>query len=389
MGKPAATISHFHVCPKVTAKVPHVGGPVIQGSPNVTIGGLPAARVGDTLICVGPPDKIKKGSSSVFINGKEAARMGDSTDHGGVIVMGNPTVIIGDSPWRGPNEDTLPSYPKSRAEVMQRMDAATTKVQQARASGAPLPKSPYTTEDKLFVTAGGLVEKFLVRVIKTDYASVDGTIGYLPKGATSTTYWTTTYTQAEHGDHDAELLCRGLGINYDPKCSYTLLLIDAEAAYEQGDMVSMIPDYENLSAFAQQEIAGKFPGREHLIPDAMTPEYSQHYEQVKQEADARGVDMDDPDDLKNLCMDLGLNSDQARRLGVRHQLNQQLGANEHFLGNGLTKDTAVHYPETPFGAIDQSIQYGPVETFTRDKNPRTLGELERVGIVTRIPLTSY
>ena len=95
MGKPAATISHFHVCPKTTGQVPHVGGPVIQGSPNVTIGGLPAARVGDTLICVGPPDKIKKGSSSVFINGKEAARMGDSTNHGGVIVMGNPTVIIG------------------------------------------------------------------------------------------------------------------------------------------------------------------------------------------------------------------------------------------------------------------------------------------------------
>ncbi len=60
MAKPATTISHFHVCPKVTAKVPHVGGPVVQGSPNVTIGGLPAARVGDTLICVGPPDKIKR-----------------------------------------------------------------------------------------------------------------------------------------------------------------------------------------------------------------------------------------------------------------------------------------------------------------------------------------
>lgn len=95
MGKPAATISHFHACPKVTAKVPHVGGPVIQGSSDVFIGSLPAARVGDTLICVGPPDKIKSGSASVFINGKAAARMGDSTDHGGVILMGNPTVIIG------------------------------------------------------------------------------------------------------------------------------------------------------------------------------------------------------------------------------------------------------------------------------------------------------
>lgn len=95
MGKPAATITHFHICPKSTGSVPHVGGPIVQGSPNVTIGFLPAARVGDTLICVGPPDKIKSGSSTVFINGKAAARMGDSTDHGGVIVIGNPTVLIG------------------------------------------------------------------------------------------------------------------------------------------------------------------------------------------------------------------------------------------------------------------------------------------------------
>ena len=124
-------------------------------------------------------------------------------------------------------------------------------------------------------------------------------------------------------------------------------------------MVSLIPDYDSLSAFAQQEIAGKFSGREHLFPDAMTPEYSQHYEQVKLEADTRKIGMDNREHFEELCAEQGLNSDQTERLAVRHQLNQQLGANEHFLGNGLTKDTAVHYPETPFGAIDQSIQYGP------------------------------
>ncbi|HCE3741267.1 hypothetical protein HJ137_19420 [Vibrio parahaemolyticus] len=97
MGKPAAVIGSMYVCPKVTAKVPHVGGPVVVGSPNVKIGGLPAARKGDKLVCVGPPDTVSEGSSSVFINGKPAARMGDGTAHGGKIVIGNPTVLIGDS----------------------------------------------------------------------------------------------------------------------------------------------------------------------------------------------------------------------------------------------------------------------------------------------------
>ncbi|MDF5404470.1 type VI secretion protein, partial [Vibrio parahaemolyticus] len=54
-----------------------------------------AARQGDKLICIGPPDSISAGSSSVTINGKPAARVGDSTSHGGKILSGMPTVLIG------------------------------------------------------------------------------------------------------------------------------------------------------------------------------------------------------------------------------------------------------------------------------------------------------
>ena len=92
MGKPAARITDMHTCPLPI----HVGGPVITGSSNVFIGGMPAATVGDQCTCVGPPDTIIQGSSSVFINGKPAARMGDMTSHGGVIIGGCGTVLIGD-----------------------------------------------------------------------------------------------------------------------------------------------------------------------------------------------------------------------------------------------------------------------------------------------------
>lgn len=93
----AATLGHFHVCPRVNpGPVPHVGGPIAVGSPDVLINGMPAARVGDMAVCVGPPDRIAKGSATVLINNKPAARMGDSTAHGGVIVTGMPNVLIGD-----------------------------------------------------------------------------------------------------------------------------------------------------------------------------------------------------------------------------------------------------------------------------------------------------
>ena len=95
---PAARISDMHVCPMATPAtppVPHVGGPVIMGSPTVLIGFMPAARVTDTCTCVGPPDVIAMGSMSVMVNFMPAARMGDSTVHGGSVVMGCPNVMIG------------------------------------------------------------------------------------------------------------------------------------------------------------------------------------------------------------------------------------------------------------------------------------------------------
>jgi len=93
---PAARATDMHVCPLVTGVVPHVGGPALPpGAPTVLVGGLPALRVGDLLVCVGPPDTVAMGSGTVLIAGMPAARLGDSTAHGGTIVAGCPTVLVG------------------------------------------------------------------------------------------------------------------------------------------------------------------------------------------------------------------------------------------------------------------------------------------------------
>lgn len=96
MGQPAARVGDPHVCPMVTGVVPHVGGPIMPpGFPQVLIGGMPAARMGDQAVCVGPPDVIAGGAPTVLIGGQPAARMGDATAHGGTIVMGFPQVLLG------------------------------------------------------------------------------------------------------------------------------------------------------------------------------------------------------------------------------------------------------------------------------------------------------
>jgi uncharacterized Zn-binding protein involved in type VI secretion len=96
VGQPAARLTDMHTCPMVTGVVPHVGGPISgPGCPTVLIGGMPAARATDAATCTGPPDTIAKGSATVLIGNMPAARIGDSTAHGGVIVAGCPTVLIG------------------------------------------------------------------------------------------------------------------------------------------------------------------------------------------------------------------------------------------------------------------------------------------------------
>ena len=102
MGKPAARVTDMHVCPMVTGVVPHVGGPIAgPGVPTVLIGGMPAAVMGDLCVCAGGPDSIIKGSAGVLIGGKPAARMGDMTVHGGTIMLGCPTVLIGEAGGSG------------------------------------------------------------------------------------------------------------------------------------------------------------------------------------------------------------------------------------------------------------------------------------------------
>ena len=91
----AARIGDMHVCPMVTVLVPHVGGPVALGCFTVLTGMMPQAQLSNMCVCVGPPDVIAKGSATVLVSCLPAARMGDMTAHGGSIVIGCPTVLIG------------------------------------------------------------------------------------------------------------------------------------------------------------------------------------------------------------------------------------------------------------------------------------------------------
>lgn len=95
MTGPAARVYDSHVCPLFNGNQPHVGGVINTGCPTVLIGGLPAARLMDICTCAGPLNLAASGSATVLIGGLPAARKGDKTAHGGAIISGFPTVLIG------------------------------------------------------------------------------------------------------------------------------------------------------------------------------------------------------------------------------------------------------------------------------------------------------
>ncbi len=105
---PAARVGDLHVCPA------HGGGPIAPpGAPKVLIGGQPAARQGDICTCPPAPDAILDGSPTVLLGGQAAARLTERCAHGGVIVLGFPTVLIG-NPAVGPDGKAMSIPPECK-----------------------------------------------------------------------------------------------------------------------------------------------------------------------------------------------------------------------------------------------------------------------------------
>ncbi len=345
----------------------------------------------DNLLMKGvPPEKllvVNKHTKSSSDDGKAAMRSRRTTASSSRSSADSTSKASATKPaerYRAPIRPGPDTFDQAEA----RLKEARQHVMEARANGAPLPGSGYTTADKKKIVAEGLNERFLVRIVKKDHAIDDGYIGKVLPGQKRVQYWTTTFTQAEHGDTDPEAICSAVGVDYDPKSEYTILLIDHKRAAEVGDMYTFIPTYGRIGGFAKQELASEFKGQEHLIDLCLTPEYSQRYEEAVVAARAAGTDLDNADYFAEFCQEKGYSAEEADILAMRHQIKERLGANEHFLGNGMLKDLSVDYDETPFGDADDGTEYGPCETISCDKNPKTLKELEQKKALRRIHLSN-
>src|SRR5690554_5290643 len=316
-------------------------------------------KLGDLLLTFGKQNKKPKLEKSKSINNLSESQ----------------TV----KPENKPKKDTpasktsrLPAPPQSMDEVMARMAAAERDIKQAHDHGQPLPTSPFSEADKLAIVNAGLQEKYLVRITTSNHAKNKSTIGPVENGQAN--YWTTTYTQLEYAGSNAKLICQAVGKTYDPdpEVTYKLLIIDNDAAAASGQMTSFIPTYDKLGALAKSEMTDTNPAH---IDAVMTESYSKTYAGHVAEANANNVDLSNSKKLNKFAAQKGLSAEDKELLITRQAINDNYGANEHFLGNGLTKNT-----NAPAG------QTGPVETFSQDKNPQTIRQLKKDGVITVVSL---
>lgn len=124
--RPAARVGDMTACPLTDGPKPHGGGPIIPPCAiTVLTGNRPQARVTDIAQCVGPPSMIVTGAWTVLVEGRPAARVGDMTNHGGVIITGDPTVLIGGAiSLSGLLQAGLPSFWNMILEAVRNLVAA-------------------------------------------------------------------------------------------------------------------------------------------------------------------------------------------------------------------------------------------------------------------------
>jgi hypothetical protein len=217
---------------------------------------------------------------------------------------------------------------------------------------------------KAMAAKGEVNDRFVVRFMESKYAKGDGYLGPMNDGKVR--YWSTTFDQIENADTDPKRISESLGLDYDPSKDYKLAVIDTADAAKYGDNHTIIPTHEKLGEFAASELKDIPQDKIHKV---LNDGYSDEYARAMEVAKNKGIDINNPKQLKDFNNHHFSDASSGELFKARATIQNELGANEYFTGNGLTAYTGRECDNA----------YGTVETFTFDKNPQTIGNMMSDG----------
>lgn len=238
--------------------------------------------------------------------------------------------------------------------------------------------TPKYTQDELVHLASQSLDndRYIVRLVESQHldgyqqpeGAMNGTLGQPSPATGEVRFWSTTLDQVEASDSCPRLIAQQMGVEYNPKATYKLAVIDKDIAAQKAGAKTLIPTFDNLKAHIRENLDG-YAEKGALLDDVMTPEYQAKYEKlVERMADA---EWEDTDIRRDYLDSSGLGAEEIKVFETRFKIQSDTGANQYFLGNGLTKHTAL--------SQDGKDIYGAIETFTVEKNPQTFRAMTSSG----------
>ncbi len=251
--------------------------------------------------------------------------------------------------------------PKSLDDAAKRLDSMKGEIQ---SNGH---QNKYTDKELVSMAKSGSVanERFHVRFMEYGYLERNNKAGALGGTMLGTTgrgakYWSTTFDQIEDADSDPEIICKKLGIEYNPQSEYTMIIIDTEKALPITDAKTLVPTFENISKFANEELPDDLPPA--ITDKIMTPEFQAEYKKVYISAESRGATKN-VDKFDNDLQSSGLSAGEQKAMHDRFVMQNKIGNNPHFLGNGLTAN------------LNKGQEFGVVETLNFERKQIDLDQL--------------
>lgn len=257
----------------------------------------------------------------------------------------------------------LPTPPNSLEECVQRLS-------DARAKLEAIGYIPPFSDNELLAMAqsaavDGLKERFLVKILPSRYANAAALLG-MTNSAGSVVSWASTFSCLEAADTDPELIRNLLGLDYLPTETYSLAIIDTLGIEDIAELRSLVPTWENLGELGRTEFSDEFPPE--LIDRAFQPAMASDYAKVKQAAARQGVDLKVAMERRKLAEAVLGSPEQADLFDARYTMDKEYGANEYFLGEGVTKNIA-----------GGDRRYGALEAISYERHPVTQGQLQECG----------
>ncbi|MFD1216263.1 hypothetical protein [Microbulbifer celer] len=237
-------------------------------------------------------------------------------------------------------------------------------------------------ELKAMVEAGDVSkERYQVRFMESRYLTFNGGPGLLGApmrgvSGSGAKYWSTSFDQLEDADTDVRVISEKLGLDYDPKNKYALIVIDAEKAAPLTGVKSVPATFDNVSEFANMELPDKFP--KEFTDAAMTPEfqdlYTRHYQAAVDGGFLKNSWSTDTKRFGEYLDTTDLSLEDMELLKQRMEMQSKVGNNQYYEGNGLTRDNIA----------ESDNNFGAVETLNFERKPVNLQQLEEAGAITYV-----